>query len=83
MLLKIEKMNKSYNEEGGKKLLIFNNLNFTLHNEKIITVYGPSGIGKTTFLNMLGTVDPPDSGDIYLDDIPYNKKNYQAELSFE
>ena len=77
MLLKIEKMNKSYNEEGGKKLLIFNDLNFTLHNEKIITRYGPSGIGKTTFLNMLGTVDLPDSGDIYLDDIQYNKKNYQ------
>ena len=77
MLLKIKNINKSYNESYSEKSTIFNNLDFSFEEENIITVYGPSGIGKTTLLNIIGTVDSPDSGELYLNDIKYGPKTYQ------
>ena len=78
MLLKIKNINKSYNESHSEKSVIFKNLDFSFEEENIITIYGPSGIGKTTLLNIVGTVDSPDSGEIYLNDIKYCPKTYQA-----
>ena len=78
MLLKIKNINKSYNELHSEKSVIFKNLDFSFEEENIIPIYGPSGIGKTTLLNIIGTVDSPDSGEIYLNDIKYCPKTYQA-----
>jgi len=78
MLLKIENINKSYNDSHAEESVIFKNLNFIFEEEDIITIYGPSGIGKTTLLNIIGTVDSPTSGNIYLNDIKYSTKTYQA-----
>ena len=78
MLLKIKNINKSYNELHSEKSVIFKNLDFSFEEENIITIYGPSGIGKTTLLNIIGTVDSPDSGEIYLNDIKYCPKTYQT-----
>ncbi|MAX10088.1 MAG: hypothetical protein CMG13_04405 [Candidatus Marinimicrobia bacterium] len=77
MLLKVKNINKSYKGVGSEDFNIFKNLDFALEQENIVTIYGPSGIGKTTFLNMLGTVDSPDSGSIFLNGIKYSLKNFQ------
>ena len=77
MLLKVNKLDKSYKGLDSKKLIIFKNLNFIFGEENIATIYGPSGIGKTTFLNILGTVDQPDSGSLYLNNIQYSIENYR------
>ena len=78
MLLKAENINKSYGGNTAEDLYIFQNLDFSLDQENIVTIYGPSGIGKTTFLNLLGTVDSPDSGRIILDGIKYSSENFQT-----
>ena len=77
MLLKVENINKSYTGVGSEGFNVFKNLDFSLEKENIVTIYGPSGIGKTTLLNMLGTVDLPDSGTIFLNKIKYSSKNFQ------
>ena len=64
MLLKAKNINKTYKNKEFEDLIIFKNLNFELNDENITTIYGPSGIGKSTLLNILGTVDSPDSGTI-------------------
>ena len=76
MLLKLKNINKAYKNKKIEDVAIFKNLNFEVKDEKITTIYGPSGIGKSTLLNILGTVDTPDSGTIKLDNIVYNAKNY-------
>ena len=75
MLLKAKNINKTYKNKEFEDLIIFKNLNFELNDENITTIYGPSGIGKSTLLNILGTVDSPDSGTIELDHIQYNSSN--------
>ena len=75
MLLKAKNINKTYKNKEFEDLIIFKNLNFELNDDNITTIYGPSGIGKSTLLNILGTVDSPDSGTIELDHIQYNSSN--------
>ena len=77
MLLKASNITKTYKTKTAKDLMIFENLNLAIQDEKIITIYGPSGVGKSTLLNMLGTIDEPDSGEIILNNIKYNPSNYQ------
>ena len=77
MRLKASNITKTYKSKESNELVIFKNLNLTLQDDKIVTIYGPSGVGKSTLLNILGTVDTPDSGDIELNSIKYNSNNYQ------
>ncbi|WP_413627888.1 ATP-binding cassette domain-containing protein [Fructilactobacillus vespulae] len=61
-MLAIENLTKSYN---GK--VIFKDLSFTVEDGEVLTIVGPSGIGKTTFLNILAGLTAADSGSIKLD----------------
>lgn len=50
---------------GDKK--IFDNFNLTIKNGEFIAITGASGSGKTTLLNMIGMIEKPSQGDIYID----------------
>ena len=76
MQLRANNIQKKYNHGNEKELLIFKDLDFFLSDEKIVTICGPSGIGKSTFLNILGTLDVPNKGEIFLDEIKYQPDNY-------
>jgi len=77
MLLKARNITKVYKTKSANDLVVFKKLNLTVEEEKVITIYGPSGVGKSTLLNMLGTIDSPDSGEIVLNNIYFNSNNYQ------
>lgn len=61
---------------------IFDNVNLTVPEGKITAIMGPSGIGKTTLLRLIGGQILPESGEIWFDNqnIPNLKRNqlYQA-----
>ena len=52
----------------------------TLHVKRgeILMIVGPSGCGKTTLLNLLGGLDKPTAGKIYIDDEDITDFNYDA-----
>nr|MDO8110961.1 ABC transporter ATP-binding protein [Candidatus Sigynarchaeota archaeon] len=52
----------------------------TLHVKRgeILMIVGPSGCGKTTLLNLLGGLDKPTAGKIYIDDEDITDLNYDA-----
>jgi lipoprotein-releasing system ATP-binding protein len=58
-MLTTHHLTKSY---GLQKVL--SNVNFSIKQGETAAIVGPSGTGKTTFLNILGTLDVPDSGQI-------------------
>lgn len=41
-------------------------VNVTINEGEFITILGTSGGGKTTLLNIIGTIDKPSKGDIYI-----------------
>lgn len=63
-ILKIEKLNKVYKDKK-KDIQILNDLYFKIEKGEFVSILGKSGSGKTTFLNMVGMLDKPDSENIY------------------
>jgi len=60
-LIRVEKLSKSY-AGHSQRIQVLNRLDFDVLPAETIAVLGPSGIGKSTFLHVLGTIDRPDSG---------------------
>jgi lipoprotein-releasing system ATP-binding protein len=65
-LLVTENVGKVYPLPKGV-LRVFEGLDFTLERGDLVAVMGASGVGKTTFLNLLGALDRPTEGKILMD----------------
>ena len=52
---------------GDHELKALDGVNMSLEEGKFIVVLGPSGAGKSTLLNLLGGLDSPTSGKIYVE----------------
>ena len=51
----------------GEQLTVLNGLNFTLPRGESVAILGASGCGKSTLLHILGTLDTPTSGEVWLE----------------
>lgn len=72
-MIKIDKLSKSF----GNKIL-FKDFDLTIETGQYVIFSGASGCGKTTLLNMIGSLENPDSGTIEVDGINISlKKNQQ------
>ncbi|WP_372370886.1 ATP-binding cassette domain-containing protein [Candidatus Uabimicrobium sp. HlEnr_7] len=63
-----KRLTKEY-QMGSQKLRILDDVNFKASPGKMTAIIGPSGAGKSTLLHLLGMLDTPTSGHIYLDGI--------------
>lgn len=52
---------------------IYDDVTFSIPTNKITTVLGPSGAGKTTILQLIAGLIKPDCGEIYIDDYSIKK----------
>ena len=66
VILEANDINKSY-FDGNKKLDVLIDFSITLKEKEIITITGHSGCGKSTALNILGTLDKFDSGELKIE----------------
>lgn len=66
-MVRLENVNKYY-QSGSEKIHAIKNLNITFPDKGLVFILGPSGCGKSTLLNMLGGLDKPDDGSIYIED---------------
>nr|UWI50596.1 ABC transporter ATP-binding protein [Clostridioides difficile] len=66
-ILKCENLTKTY---GSNQTMVtaLNNLNLSVQKGDFVSIVGASGSGKSTLLHMLGGVDRPTSGKIYIED---------------
>ena len=62
-LIVIRNLHKSFNSSGSR-IDILKDINADLKTGETLAVIGPSGIGKSTLLHILGTLDRPDRGKI-------------------
>ena len=64
-ILKIENLSKIYGD-GENQVKALDNVSFSVPKGQFVAIIGPSGSGKSTLLHILGGVDKPTSGKVYL-----------------
>jgi lipoprotein-releasing system ATP-binding protein len=65
-VLRLSGLRKSYNVGLPTELEVLHGLDLTLARSDFASLVGPSGSGKSTLLNLLGLLDAPTAGDLYL-----------------
>ena len=65
-ILKVENLTKIYGE-GNNKVVALDNVSFSVEKGEFLAIVGASGSGKSTLLHLLGGVDKPTKGKVYVD----------------
>ena len=65
-ILKVENLRKEYGE-GNSKVVALDGVDLTIERGEFVAIVGPSGSGKSTLLHIIGGVDNPDDGKVYID----------------
>ena len=65
-ILKVDNLVKTYGK-GETKINAVDNVSFTVNKGEFVAIVGASGSGKSTLLHLIGGVDRPTSGKVYID----------------
>ena len=64
-VVRIENVSKSYNL-GNQRVEALRSVDLTIDEGDFLAIAGPSGSGKSTLLNLIGCIDIPSSGNVYI-----------------
>lgn len=68
-MIEIKQATKTYHQ-GSKEIHALRDISLTIAKGEFLSIMGPSGSGKSTLLNLIGGLDQPTSGEIFIDAIP-------------
>src|SRR5712692_1145116 len=85
-LLTASNLHKTYRKHA-EKVHVLRGLDMEVHEGEFLCVVGASGCGKSTLLHLLGTLDHPDEGRIYLegkriDNLPAQRRDHLRNSVF-
>lgn len=76
--IKVENLTKKYGD-----LLVLDDISFNIKKGEFVCVVGPTGCGKTTFLNLLSCLIEPTQGQILIDGVPADPKKHDIAFVFQ
>ncbi|MDT7861255.1 MAG: ABC transporter ATP-binding protein [Saccharolobus sp.] len=77
-VVRLENVSKIY--EGNVKTIALNNINLSIEEGEFLAILGPSGSGKSTLLSIIGVLDRPTEGKVYIYNMDVTKLN-DSEVS--
>lgn len=80
-ILRVENLCKVYGK-GENSVHALDNVSFTVNQGEFIAIIGPSGSGKSTLLHILGGVDKPTSGKVFMDGCDVYSQNEEQLAVF-
>ena len=72
-ILEARALRKSFRGGDDSILEILMDVHVAVHRGEVLAVVGASGSGKSTLLHLLGALDSPTDGEIFLDGVPYSR----------
>ena len=66
-LIRIDNLHKSF-YDGDTELKVLKGVNLDVHQAEVLAIMGASGVGKSTLLHIIGTLDRPTEGNIFYED---------------
>ena len=66
-ILRVENLTKIYGK-GENQVVALDNVSFSVNKGEFVAIVGASGSGKSTLLHLMGGVDRPTSGKVFIDD---------------
>lgn len=77
-MISLQNISKNYLVGKNRKQIIFEKLNFSVVDEKLVAIKGRSGSGKTSLLKIMAGLDFDYQGDYYLENLKIKKMNLKC-----
>jgi putative ABC transport system ATP-binding protein len=68
LALKVENISKVFDSEAGR-FVALRRINFSVNKGEFVSIVGPSGSGKSTLLNIIGALDRPSYGKLFVNNV--------------
>ena len=75
-MISIKHLSKTFKNPGGTTLTVLKDVNCEIDKGEVISIIGPSGTGKSTLLRAINMLEPPTSGEIWVDGENITAKGY-------
>ena len=80
-ILRVENLSKIYGKNDSE-VRALDNVSFSVEKGQFVAIIGPSGSGKSTLLHVLGGVDTPSSGKVFVDGVDVYAQNSEQLAIF-
>lgn len=78
-LIEVRDVRKEYNKG---EVVALGGVSFNVSEGEFVALMGPSGSGKSTLLTILGAMNPPSSGEVFIDEIPVYQLPQEKQADF-
>lgn len=75
-MIQIRHLSKTFVNPDGNTITVLKDVNCDIEKGEVISIIGPSGTGKSTFLRALNMLEPPTTGEIWVDGENITQKGY-------
>jgi sulfonate transport system ATP-binding protein len=82
-LIKIQGISRIYFDTTGKQLDALQNVDLEIKKGDLISFVGHSGCGKTTLLRLIAGIDTPQSGNLFMENVPITGPGYERGYVFQ
>ncbi|MBI5635295.1 MAG: ABC transporter ATP-binding protein [Nitrospirae bacterium] len=79
-MIELRNITKTYRKNGNTEVKVLEGINLEIRKGEFVAIMAPSGMGKSTLMNIVGCLDRPTDGHYFLDGMEVDKMN-DDELS--
>ena len=78
-MISIKHLSKTFKNPDGSSITVLKDVNCDIQKGEVISIIGPSGTGKSTLLRAINMLEPPTSGEIWVDGENIMAKGYRRD----